>query len=128
MLLKQGKISHEHRKDAIAVLGSHAEQETCFIEYEVYDDLVNFYVEQQRYRDLFSLLVKMCLFEKALNIWLKQWLSESAAGIPKDEILNVLDYVWAGRMMSASPEDVAVKLFKESGYIVLPNIARKVYQ
>lgn len=30
--------------------------------------------------------------------------------------------------MSASPEDVAVKLFEESGCIVLPNIARKVHQ
>jgi len=128
LLLKQGKISREHRKDAIAILGSHTEQEACFIEYEMYDDLVNFYMERQRHKDLFSLLVKMCLFEKALNVWLKQQSSGSANEIPEDEILNVLDYVWAGRMMSASPKDAAAKFFEEPGYILLPNVARKVQQ
>lgn len=91
----------------------------------MYDDLVNFYVEQQRHKDLFSLLVKLCLFEEALNVWSKHQSLKSAAGVPEGEILNVLDYVWAGRMMSTSPKDVAAKLFEEPGCILLPNVARK---
>lgn len=94
----------------------------------MYDDLVNFYVEQQRHKDLFSLLVKMCLFKEALNVWSKHKSLKSAAGVPEDEILNVVDYVWAGRMMSTSPKDVAAKLFEEPGCILLPNVARKVQQ
>jgi len=128
LLLKQGKISHQYRKDAITILGSHAEQEACFIEYEMDDDLVDFYVEQQRHKDLFSLYVKMCRFEEALNLCSKQQSLESAIGVPEDEILNVLDYVWAGRMMKAPPKDVATKSFEGSGCILPSDVAREAQQ
>ena len=108
LLLKQGKISHEHRKYTIAILVSFAEQEACFIEYEMCDDLANFYMEELRHKDLFSLLIKMCLFERALNVWLQQQSSEFAVEIPEEEILNVLDYDWVGRIITASPRDGAV--------------------
>lgn len=128
MLLKQEKISYEHRKHAVDVLGSSAEQESYFIEYEMYDDLANFYVKQQRHGDHFYLLVKLYRLEEALYVWFEQQLSECAARIPEDEILNVLDYVCAGKRIIGSTEPVPVKLFQESDNILLPNIARRVQQ
>lgn len=128
MLLKQGKISHEHREDAIAILGSSAEQEACFIEYEMYDDLIKIYQEQRRYEDLFPLLVKLRLFEEALNLWLNQQSSGSAAGVPESDVLNLVDYVWAGRIMGASQKGKAAKSFQNRVCIVLPKIARKFQQ
>lgn len=128
VLLKQEKISYEHRKHAVNVLGSSAEQESYFIEYEMHDDLAKFYVKHQRYGDYFDLLVKLCRLEEALSVWFEQQLSDYAAGILEDKILNVLDYVCAGKKMSGSLESWVVRLLEELDKIKMPNIACRVRQ
>lgn len=128
MLLKQGKISYEHRKQALNALGSFAEQESYFIEYEMYEDLINFYSKQHRHEDRFLLLVKLYRLEDALYVWLEQQPTGSVAGIPEDKVLSILDYVCAGMIISASSERLMAEMFKESDGILLPNIARKAQQ
>lgn len=128
MLLKQGKISYEYRKHALNALGSFAEQESYFIEYEMYEDLINFYLKHHRHEDRFVLLVKLYRLEDALHLWFEQHSTGSVAGIPEDDVLNILDYVCAGMIISASSERLMAEVFKESDSILLPNIARKVQQ
>lgn len=91
----------------------------------MHEDLVDFYVEEQRHEDLFSILVKMCLFEEALNVWLEMQSLGSAKGIPEDKILSVVDYVWAGRMMSTS---LKAGTFVEPRHVQLPSVARNIQQ
>ena len=128
VLLKQDKISYEYRKHAVNVLGSPAEQESYFIEYEMYDDLADFYVKQQRHEDHFYLLVQRCHLEEALNVWFEQQLSDRATNISEDTILNVVDYVCAGKRMTDSLEIRWPKLFKESNNILAPKIACRVQE
>ena len=128
VLLKQEKISIEYRKHAFNLLGSSAAQESYFIEYEMYDDLAEFYVKQQRHEDHFYLLVKLCRLEEALIVWFEQQLSNCAASIPEAKILDVLDYVCAGKRMNSSSESRLPKLFRESHRILVPNIALRVQQ
>lgn len=128
VLLKQDKISLEYRKHAVNVLGSLAEQESYFIEYEMYDDLAEIYAKQQRHEDYFYLLVKTCHLEKALNVWFEEQLSNRTTKISEDEVLNVLDYVCASKTMSDSLEIRWPGLFKESNKIVAPKIACRVQQ
>ena len=94
----------------------------------MYDELTKFYEEQRRYKDLFPLLVKLCHFDEAFNLWLNQQSSGSATGVPEDAILNLLDYVWAGRIMSAPLKDKAANPLQTAECIVLPKIARKFQQ
>lgn len=128
VLLKQGKISDEYRKDAVNILGSPAEQESYFIEYEMYDDLAEFYVTQQKHEDHFFLLVKLCRLEEALHVWFAQQLSDCPARIPEKKILTLLDYVCAGMRTQGSSENKVANIFKNSDKIFVPQIASRVQQ
>lgn len=94
----------------------------------MYDDLAKFYGNQQRYKDHFYLLVKLYRLEEALDIWYEQQLSGHAAGLPEDKILDVLDYVCAGKMMSASSGSELVRVCEEPDKIIMPNISCRVKQ
>ena len=128
VLLKQGKVSSENRKDAINMLGSSAEQESYFIEYEMYNDLAEFYEKQQRHEDHFNLLIKFRRLEEALNVWVKQQLSDCPIVIKENKILNVLDYVYAGKRTSGLSESDATTIFQKPHNINLPKIEERLEQ
>ena len=99
LLLKQGKISISHRKDAIYNLGSLQAQESCFIEYWMLEDLAELYLAQERHVDLLKLHLQQGDMEKALSV---PFNNESAADIPEDRILEIVDYVAAKQLVGQS--------------------------
>lgn len=101
LLLKQGRIPPESRELAVKTLGSHAEQEAFFIEYEMHEQLAGFYADRGRYSDLFYLLVRMGEIERALNVLSGDGPLRS---VPEDYVRKVLDYAWAGRFICASEQ------------------------
>ena len=107
LLLKQNKISPDFRSLAIKLLGSTDEQEACFIEYGMNEELAKLYAEQQRYQDLYQLFSKLGELEKALIIATTKGLQQSDCGPSETEISRILDYVWAGRVLSDSQESQA---------------------
>jgi hypothetical protein len=100
-LLKQGRISPAYRELAVKTLGSHAEQEAFFIEYEMHEQLAGFYADRGRYSDLFYLLVRMGEMERALNVVTGD---DFQGSVPEDCVRKVLDYAWAGRLICASEQ------------------------
>ncbi len=99
LLLKQGKISIDHRKDAIHNLGSLQAQESCFIEYRMLEDLVELYLAQERHVDLLKLHLQQGDMEKALSV---PFNNASAANIPEHRILEIVDYVAAKQLLGQS--------------------------
>ena len=99
LLLKQGKIGVDHRKDAIHNLGSLRAQELCFIEYQMLEDLAGLYVAQGRYVDLLKLHLQQGNLEKALSI---PFNDDTALDIPEQRILEILDYVAAKQFLRNS--------------------------
>ena len=99
LLLKQGKISIDHRKDAIHNLGSLQAQESCFIEYRMLEDLAELYLAQERHVDLLKLHLQQGDMEEALSV---PFNNESAADIPEDRILEIVDYVAAKQLVGQS--------------------------
>ena len=99
MLLKQGKISGNHRKDAIHNLGSSRAQESCFIEYQMLEDLGELYLAQGRHADLLELHLQQGDLETALSV---PFNDETALDISEQRILEILDYVAAKQIMSCS--------------------------
>lgn len=128
MLLKQEKISSEYREYAMSIVGSLAEQESYFIEYEMNNDLAEFYVKQQRHEDHFHLLIKSRHLEEALNVWVEQQISECPILIPENEILNVLDYVCAGKRTSGLSDSDATTIFQKPDKINLLKIESRFEQ
>lgn len=99
LLLKQGKISIDHRKDAIHNLGSLEAQESCFIEYQMLEDLAELYLAQGRHIDLLKLHLQQGDMEKALSV---PFNNDTAANIPEQKILEIVDYVAAKRHLGHS--------------------------
>ena len=97
LLLKQGRIPEASRELAVRTLGSPAEQEKFYIEYEMHKELAGFYADQGRHNDLFYLLVRMGEMDKAVNILT----GDDYVKIPEDYAGRVLDYVSAGRLVCA---------------------------
>lgn len=125
VLLKQEKISSEYRKYAIDILGSDAEQESYFMEYEMYDDLVRFYAKQQRYQDQFFLLVKLCRLEEAFCLWFEHQSLKPAADIPEGVVMHVLDYLCAEQRMRPVTQPKILTVLEKSDNILRPSIAHK---
>ena len=96
LLLKQGKISINHRKDAIHNLGSLQAQESCFIEYRMLEDLAELYLARERHVDLLKLHLQQGDLEKALSV---PFNNETAADIPEDRIFEIVDYVAAKQLV-----------------------------
>ena len=96
LLLKQGKISIDHRKDAIHNLGSLQAQELCFIEYQMLEDLAELYLAQGRHVDLLNLHLKQGDLEKALSV---PFNDDTAIDIPKQRILEIIDHVAAKQLL-----------------------------
>lgn len=124
LLLKQNKTSEDYRKHAITLLGSSAEQENCFIEYGMDDELAKLYEVQLRYNELFHLHCKKGQLEQALNIAVTQNLLRSDHESLEPEVLSVLDYVSVGHLRqrhSTAPLELP------TGYLT-PNIILRARQ
>ena len=117
LLLKRKRISPECRKHAINVLGSSAEQEACFIEYGMDEELANLYSGQQRHKDLFYLCSMKGKLERALSLAITKGLLESSNDSLESEVLSLLDYVWAGRVEEIDQQRSAVLLKLPSGLL-----------
>ena len=127
LLLKQEKISPEFRKHAIGLLGSPTDQEACFVEYGMDEQLAELYTEQKRHKHLYDLLSRTGQLERALILSLSQDLSQSFAGVAESELLNLLDYVCAGQVMINRQQDSAAA-FKIRSDHFSPNIAHRFEQ
>lgn len=116
LLLKQGRIPEASRALAVRTLGSSAEQEKFYIEYEMREELAGFYADQGRYNDLFYLLVRMGEMEKAVNILT----GNGSVKIPEDYVGRVLDYVSAGRLVCAfeQPPDATAKFTHQAKFLL----------
>ena len=101
LLLKQQKMSIECRKYAIKLLGSIEEQEKCFLDYGMDDELAGLYASQLRYIDLLHLYSKNGKLEQALSLAIgKDLLQSPELGI-EAEVLKLLDYAWSSRTQSS---------------------------
>lgn len=68
LLLKQGRVSPDHRALCIELLGSNEEKEQFFKEFEMVDHLVEFYKSQGRSVELFQLLIENGQLEPAVDV------------------------------------------------------------
>lgn len=127
LLLKQNKVSLKHRKQAISLLGSLEEQEDCFLEYGMNEELAELYTDQKRHRDLYDLFSRTTQLEKALDIGLSKDLLQSNAAVPESQLLKLLDYVWASQMVKKGHQDFA-RAFKLRSDFLTPNIIRRLEQ
>ena len=127
LLLKQNRTSPEYRKHAIRVLGSLAEQERCFLEYGMDEELAELYASQSRNKDLFHLHSRNGQLESALSLAItKDLLQPSADGL-EPEVLDVLDYAWAGHLEKNRLQHSPAALKLPSGYLT-PNITLRAEQ
>ncbi|KAL9066625.1 MAG: hypothetical protein Q9161_007455 [Pseudevernia consocians] len=117
LLLKQNKTSPECRKNAIRVLGSSAEQEQCFLEYGMDDELAALYASQLRDKDLFYLRSKNGQLDKALDLAISKNLLQSTTNDFECEVLSLLDYVWAGHLGKNHLQDSGAPFKLPSGFL-----------
>ena len=124
LLLKQNKTSPEFRKHAIRVLGSLAEQEECFREYGMDEDLAKLYVSQLRHRDLFHLLSRKGHLERALKLAIAKNLLQTSADGLESEVLSLLDYAWVGHLQKYRQQRSAAPLKLPPGFLTPSIILR----
>ena len=112
LLLKQQKVSVESRKYAIELLGSIAEQEKCFLDYGMDEELQGLYASQSRNIDLLHLYSKNGRLEQALSLAITKDLLQKPEESLETEVLNLLDFVWAGHMQRSrqQPSPASFKL------------------
>ena len=127
LLLKQNKISTECRKPAIRLLGSSTEQEKCFLEYGMDEELGDLYSGQLRYKDLLNLHSKNGQLEKALDLAVTKDLLKSTDDDLENEILNLLDYVWASHIHKDRQQQSAPPFKLPSGFLT-PRVSLRVEQ
>lgn len=121
LLLKQNKVSPEYRSRAIRLLGSSDDQEKCFLEYEMDEELAELYASQQRYKDLLCLHSRKGHLERALNLAITKDLLQSNADGLEVEVLRLLDYIWAGHLQTNRLQHSTAPLKLPSGFMT-PNI------
>lgn len=109
-LLKLNKISSQYRNHAINLLGSLSEQEACFLQYGMDEQLTQLYTDQKRHKDLYDLFLRTGALEKALETALSMNLLQSGAAVPESAVLNLFDYVWIDHMMRKRQLDFAKSL------------------
>ena len=127
LLLKQHKTSIECRKYAIKLLGSIAEQEKCFVDYAMDEELAELYASQSRYIDLLHLYSKNGQLEEALSLAITEKLLESTEDCVETEVLNLLDFVWAGHMQRSRHQHSQVP-FKLPLGVLTPKIKLRAEQ
>ena len=126
LLLKQNKTSTEYRKYAVRLLGSSTEQEKCFLEYGMGDELAGLYASHSRYKDLFRFYSGNGQLEQALSLATSHDLLQSSVGSLEPEVLDLVDYVWMGHLENNRLQ-TAAPLSLPSRYLT-PNVVLRVQQ
>lgn len=127
LLLKQKKLSFDNRKHATKIIGCQEEQEACFREYGMDEDLAELFNDQQRYRELYYLYSRNGQLGKALEIALANNLLQLDAQISEAGVLQLLDYLWAFHLGKRSQESFANKL-RTPSVTLTPKMLLKVEQ
>ena len=124
LLLKQNKTSYAYRKHAIRLLGSLAEQEKCFLEYGMDDELAELYASQSRYKDLLRLHSRNGHLERALSLAITNDLLRSTPNDLEAEVLRLLDYVWTGHIEKNRQQRSTAPFKLPSGFLTPKVILR----
>ncbi|KAL8725519.1 MAG: hypothetical protein Q9166_007305 [cf. Caloplaca sp. 2 TL-2023] len=95
--LKQNKLSVDHRKEVILLLGSSKEREELLFRYEIHDALEELFLEERRFDDLFSLRLQLGNLEAALELALHRNKAKRSLGTA-DQIRQLIDWTVIGRI------------------------------
>ncbi|KAL8914803.1 MAG: hypothetical protein Q9171_000639 [Xanthocarpia ochracea] len=95
--LKQNKLSADHRKTIISLLGSPKEREELLFRYEIYDALEELLIEGKRFGDLFDLKLRLGQLEGALKLLLMKNNDPLPVGT-KDQVEQLIDFTVIGRL------------------------------
>ncbi|KAL8960651.1 MAG: hypothetical protein Q9193_002684 [Seirophora villosa] len=98
ILLRQRRISNDHQKKAISLLGSPDEREQLYRRYEMPDALDELYLENKRFGDLFRHRLQHGHLDTAFQLLLTKSSVDQLTGIPDDQIWTLIDYTLAGRL------------------------------
>lgn len=98
ILLRQRRISNDHQKKAISLLGSPDEREQLYRRYEMPDALDELYLENKRFGDLFRHRLQHGHLDTAFQLLLTKSSVDQLTGIPDDQIWTLIDYTVAGRL------------------------------
>lgn len=89
ILLKQGRVSPDLRAKTIDLLGSDADKEAFFKEFEMTDQLRSFYASRRRYQELFDLCLIAGDLCSALHLVISRKLIRASA----EDVEKLLNYV-----------------------------------
>ena len=104
LLVKQKKLQPSRVASAVELLGSPAEKEKAFIEYEMHDRLTNLYGEQRRYKERFLYFVRIGELDHAVN-----GIDDLDTGDSRslaENIRMVQDYRFAGQILCFGGDSV----------------------
>ena len=113
LLLKQGRISVDNRKQAISLLGSLSEQEIYFREYDMHAELADVYEAQYRYADIYLLQIRIGELEAALKTALKYNVSSGSYGIAESHVIHLMDYVFTEKKVRSLRKNEGLKQYEE---------------
>lgn len=99
LLIKQGKISEEHRGAAIGLIGNVAQQEAFYLEYNMIEGLLGLYQAQHDTAKAFKTLVKLDRLEEALDL-ASSLHFQGKADIDQSELSRLQATVWVDRICS----------------------------
>lgn len=118
LLLKQNKISDNHRQHAIKLLGSQKDQEACFVEFGMDQELEMLYTQQQNSKALFDLYSRTGKLHKALEVGSSKDLLQVDSNAIEDQLLRVLDSLWAGHWTQGTQDTFAAKYLRSSDVVL----------
>ena len=124
LLLKQNRISDKHRQYGIGLLGSSEEQEQCFREYGMDDDLGRLFATQSRHEDNFHLYFGKGDLDRAFEIAITGDLLQSHADHLQAEILGLMDYYWVGQLEKNRSQHSTTPLHLPSGFLI-PQVSQR---
>jgi len=100
-LLNKRKIQEEYRRAAIGLLGSVADQERFYADYDMTDSLVDLYREQHETTKLLNMLIKLDRLEEALHLGSSIALQDQFLA---NQLPKIRSVVWVDRISTHSPE------------------------
>ena len=95
--LKQKKLTPQHRKQVISLLGSPQEREQVLRRYEINDVLEEFLLEGKRYDDLFDLKLRLGQIDSALELLISRNKAGSSVGT-RDEVEQLIHFTVISRL------------------------------
>ncbi|KAI4235552.1 MAG: hypothetical protein LQ349_003074 [Xanthoria aureola] len=95
--LKQKKLTPQHRKQVISLLGSPQEREQVLRRYEINDVLEEFLLEGKRYDDLFDLKLRLGQIDSALELLVSRNKAGSSVGT-RDQVEQLIHFTVISRL------------------------------